>query len=88
SCKLYTDDPVIQDIINTIEGSPPADVSSVRSMYEHLAKSAPAILDDSLYADSYRCIRDYVIPKPEKELHLELFLDLPFRYESFLDEIV
>nr|GEV14748.1 hypothetical protein [Tanacetum cinerariifolium] len=53
--QLYTDDPapVIQDIINTIEGSPPADVSSVRSMYEHLAKSAPAILDDSLSADSY-----------------------------------
>ncbi|GJV97358.1 hypothetical protein Tco_1548935 [Tanacetum coccineum] len=52
-CKLYTYDPVIQDIINTIEGSPSADVSSVSSMYEHLAKSAPAILDDSLYADSY-----------------------------------
>ncbi|GJT39370.1 hypothetical protein Tco_0939235, partial [Tanacetum coccineum] len=32
--KLYTDDPasVIQDIINTIEGSPSADVSSVHSM--------------------------------------------------------
>nr|XP_043638938.1 LOW QUALITY PROTEIN: uncharacterized protein LOC122610032 [Erigeron canadensis] len=53
--QLYKDDPapVIQDIINTIEGGPPADVSSVRSMYEHLAKSAPAILDDSLSADSY-----------------------------------
>nr|GEW33491.1 hypothetical protein [Tanacetum cinerariifolium] len=35
-------------IINTIEGSLSADVSSVRSMYEHLAKSAPAILDDSI----------------------------------------
>ncbi|XP_024993509.1 uncharacterized protein LOC112527248 isoform X2 [Cynara cardunculus var. scolymus] len=53
--QLYKDDPapVIQDIINTIEGGPPADVSLVRSMYEHLAKSAPAILDDSLSADSY-----------------------------------
>ncbi|VFQ79855.1 unnamed protein product [Cuscuta campestris] len=44
---------VILEIINTIEGSPPADVSSARSMYEHLARSAPAILDDSLSADSY-----------------------------------
>lgn len=53
--QLYKGDsaPVIQDIINTIEGSPPADVSSARSMYEHLARSAPAILDDSLSADSY-----------------------------------
>ncbi|XP_071701623.1 uncharacterized protein [Rutidosis leptorrhynchoides] len=53
--QLYKDDPapVVQDIINAIEGGPPADVSSVRSMYEHLAKSAPAILDDSLSADSY-----------------------------------
>lgn len=45
--------PVIQDIINTIEGGPPVDVAAVRSMYEHLAKSAPTILDDSLSADSY-----------------------------------
>ncbi|CAK9164522.1 unnamed protein product [Ilex paraguariensis] len=45
--------PVILEIINTIEGGPPVDVSSVRSMYEHLARSAPAILDDSLSADSY-----------------------------------
>ncbi|KAG5562644.1 hypothetical protein RHGRI_005388 [Rhododendron griersonianum] len=45
--------PVILEIINTIEGSPPVDVSAVRSMYEHLARSAPAILDDSLSADSY-----------------------------------
>nr|GEU49018.1 hypothetical protein [Tanacetum cinerariifolium] len=52
--QLYTDDPapVIQDITNTIEGSPPADDSYVRSMYKHLAKSAPAILDDSLSANS------------------------------------
>ncbi|KAK3027037.1 hypothetical protein RJ639_041192 [Escallonia herrerae] len=53
--QLYKGDPatVIVEIINTIEGGPPADVASVRSMYEHLARSAPAILDDSLSADSY-----------------------------------
>ncbi|XP_052210694.1 uncharacterized protein LOC127813651 [Diospyros lotus] len=44
---------VILEIINAIEGSPPVDVSAIRSMYKHLAKSAPAILDDSLSADSY-----------------------------------
>ncbi|KAI8568864.1 hypothetical protein RHMOL_Rhmol02G0233700 [Rhododendron molle] len=53
--QLHKGDPaaVILEIINTIEGSPPVDVSAVRSMYEHLARSAPAILDDSLSADSY-----------------------------------
>ncbi|KAL8090101.1 hypothetical protein AgCh_039537, partial [Apium graveolens] len=53
--QLYKGDPTpaILEIINTIEGGPPADVSLVRSMYEHLARSAPAILDDSLSADSY-----------------------------------
>ncbi|TYH69442.1 hypothetical protein ES332_D05G056100v1 [Gossypium tomentosum] len=53
--QLYKGDPapVILEIINTIEGGPPVDVSAVRSMYEHLAKSAPTILDDSLSADSY-----------------------------------
>ncbi|CAI9784832.1 unnamed protein product [Fraxinus pennsylvanica] len=45
--------PMILEIINTIEGGPPVDVSSVRSMYEHLARSAPAVLDDPLSADSY-----------------------------------
>ncbi|KAK6140827.1 hypothetical protein DH2020_025434 [Rehmannia glutinosa] len=45
--------PVILEIINTMEGGPPVDVASVRSMYEHLAKSAPAVLDDPLSADSY-----------------------------------
>ncbi|KAJ8763794.1 hypothetical protein K2173_003576 [Erythroxylum novogranatense] len=45
--------PVILEIINTIEGGPPVDVPTVRSMYEHLARSAPTILDDSLSADSY-----------------------------------
>ncbi|WJX41875.1 hypothetical protein P8452_29169 [Trifolium repens] len=53
--QLYKGDPgpVVLEIINTIEGGPPVDVSAVRSMYEHLAKSAPTILDDSLSADSY-----------------------------------
>eukprot|EP00262_Sarcandra_glabra_P004768 TRINITY_DN16018_c0_g2_i1.p1 TRINITY_DN16018_c0_g2~~TRINITY_DN16018_c0_g2_i1.p1 ORF type:complete len:722 (+),score=132.88 TRINITY_DN16018_c0_g2_i1:217-2166(+) len=45
--------PVILEIINTMEGGPPVDVAAVRSMYDHLAKSAPTILDDSLSADSY-----------------------------------
>ncbi|KAK1299463.1 hypothetical protein QJS10_CPB14g00982 [Acorus calamus] len=51
--QLYKGDPtpVIPEIINELEGSPPVDVPAVRSMYEHLAKSAPTILDDS--ADSY-----------------------------------
>uniref|UniRef100_A0A6M2FA17 ZFYVE26-like TPR repeats domain-containing protein n=1 Tax=Populus davidiana TaxID=266767 RepID=A0A6M2FA17_9ROSI len=53
--QLHKGDPtaIIQEIINTIEGGPPVDVSAVRSMYEHLARSAPTILDDSLSADSY-----------------------------------
>ncbi|KAL5729310.1 hypothetical protein ACHQM5_002282 [Ranunculus cassubicifolius] len=52
---LYKGDvaPVILEIINTMEGGPPVDVAAIRSMYEHLAKSAPTILDDSLSADSY-----------------------------------
>ncbi|WCJ29790.1 hypothetical protein M5689_011402 [Euphorbia peplus] len=53
--QLYKGDaaPAILEIINTIEGGPPVDVSAARSMYDHLAKSAPTILDDSLSADSY-----------------------------------
>ncbi|KAM7277130.1 hypothetical protein ACFE04_018996 [Oxalis oulophora] len=53
--QLYKGDhaPVVLEIINTLEGGQPVDVSAVRSMYEHLAKSAPTILDDSLSADSY-----------------------------------
>ncbi|KAK8581989.1 hypothetical protein V6N13_144978 [Hibiscus sabdariffa] len=53
--QLYKGDPepIILEIVNTIEGGPPVDVSAVHSMYEHLAKSAPTILDDSLSADSY-----------------------------------
>ncbi|KAK1299396.1 hypothetical protein QJS10_CPB14g00966 [Acorus calamus] len=46
--QLYKGDPtpVILEIINELEGSPPVDVSAVRSI-------APTILDDSLSADSY-----------------------------------
>lgn len=53
--QLYKGDPapVILEIINTIEGGPPVDVAAVRSMYDHLARSAPTILDDSLSADAY-----------------------------------
>ncbi|GMI81443.1 hypothetical protein like AT2G25730 [Hibiscus trionum] len=53
--QLYKGDPapIILEIINTIEGGPPVDVSTVRSLYDHLAKSAPTVLDDSLSADSY-----------------------------------
>ncbi|KAK1298834.1 hypothetical protein QJS10_CPB14g00998 [Acorus calamus] len=48
--QLYNGDPtpVIPEIINELEGSPPW-----YCKYEHLAKSAPTILDDSLSADSY-----------------------------------
>lgn len=45
--------PVILEIINTMESGPPVDVSGVRSLYIHLAKSAPTIMDDSLSADAY-----------------------------------
>uniref|UniRef100_J3L1I8 ZFYVE26-like TPR repeats domain-containing protein n=2 Tax=Oryza brachyantha TaxID=4533 RepID=J3L1I8_ORYBR len=45
--------PFVLEIISTIEGGPPVDVSSVRSMYKHLAKSAATIFDDSLSADAY-----------------------------------
>ncbi|KAL0553274.1 hypothetical protein IC582_007163 [Cucumis melo] len=53
--QLYKGDSMtfVQEIINTIEGGPPVEVATVRLMYEHLAKSAPTILDDSLSADSY-----------------------------------
>ncbi|KAJ1687936.1 hypothetical protein LUZ63_019326 [Rhynchospora breviuscula] len=53
--QLYNGDPtqVVLEIINAVEGSPPVDISSARSMYENLAKSAASILDDSLSADAY-----------------------------------
>lgn len=53
--QLYKGDPgpVVMEIVSSIEGGLPADFSSLRSMYDHLTRSAPAILDDSLSADSY-----------------------------------
>ncbi|XP_047319786.1 uncharacterized protein LOC124923854 [Impatiens glandulifera] len=71
--QLYKGDTssVILDIINTIEGAPPIDVSAVRSMYEHLAKSAPAIMDDSLSADSYLNVlyMPSTFPRSERSRH-------------------
>ncbi|KAK7283046.1 hypothetical protein RIF29_12273 [Crotalaria pallida] len=66
--------PVILEIINTIEGGPPVDVSAVRSMYEHLAKSAPTILDDSLSADSYLNIlyMPSTLPRSERSRRSQL----------------
>ncbi|KAH7298964.1 hypothetical protein KP509_25G067100 [Ceratopteris richardii] len=53
--KLYEGDPVpiVRDIIATMEGSPPVDIASVRSLYNHMAKNANSIMDDSLSADAY-----------------------------------
>lgn len=45
--------PIVRDIILTMEASPPVDVTSVRSLYDHMAKNASTILDDSLSADAY-----------------------------------
>ncbi|EPS72500.1 hypothetical protein M569_02257, partial [Genlisea aurea] len=45
--------PLILEIINTIEGSTPVDVSSVRSMYDYMMKSEPSAVDYPLSADSY-----------------------------------
>ncbi|CAA6666265.1 unnamed protein product [Spirodela intermedia] len=45
--------PITEEILSTMEGGPPVDVSAVHSMYEHLEKSASTILDDSLSADAY-----------------------------------
>ncbi|KAK1290264.1 hypothetical protein QJS10_CPB18g00647 [Acorus calamus] len=65
ACQLYKGDPtpVIPEIINELEGSPPGigvedifgtkHVNACSLKYEHLAKSAPTILDDSLSVDSY-----------------------------------
>lgn len=66
--------PVVLEIINTIEGGPPVDVSAVRSMYEHLAKSAPTILDDSLSADSYLNIlyMPSTLPRSERSRRSQL----------------
>ncbi|KAG6557384.1 hypothetical protein Mapa_000653 [Marchantia paleacea] len=45
--------PFIRQIIYTVEGGPPVDVSAARSMYIHMAKSVSSSSDDSLSADSY-----------------------------------
>ncbi|KAF8034628.1 hypothetical protein BT93_C0822 [Corymbia citriodora subsp. variegata] len=83
--QLYKGDAtsVIMEIINTIEGGPPVDVSAVRSMYDHLAKSAPAILDDSLSADSYLNVlyMPSTFPRSEKSRHSSN----PSSDSSFLD---
>uniref|UniRef100_A0A0A9H816 Uncharacterized protein n=1 Tax=Arundo donax TaxID=35708 RepID=A0A0A9H816_ARUDO len=62
---------VVIDIINTIEGGPPVDVSNVRSMYEHLAKSAATIFDDSLSADAYLNVlyMPTTFPRSERSRH-------------------
>ncbi|KAG2699968.1 hypothetical protein I3760_07G212600 [Carya illinoinensis] len=77
--QLYKGDPapVILEIINTIEGGPPVDVSAVRSMYEHLAKSAPTILDDSLSADSYLNVlyMPSTFPRSERSRRSQLSTD-------------
>lgn len=53
--QLFKGDPasVILEIINTLEGGSPVDLSSIRLMYKDLAESAATIQDDSLSADSY-----------------------------------
>ncbi|XP_030548723.1 uncharacterized protein LOC115753985 isoform X2 [Rhodamnia argentea] len=95
--QLYKGDatPAIMEIINTIEGGPPVDVSAVRSMYDHLAKSAPAILDDSLSADSYLNVlyMPSTFPRSEKSRRSSNsandsnFLDLEEGPRSNLDSI-
>ncbi|GKD91243.1 hypothetical protein Tco_1366750 [Tanacetum coccineum] len=64
-------------------------ISSMRSPRKDVVATIPSekTLPSMVHRD-LGCIQDYMILKPEKELHLELFLDLPFSYESFLDEIV
>ncbi|MCO5594323.1 hypothetical protein L7F22_048353 [Adiantum nelumboides] len=53
--KLHKDDPapIVREIIATMESSPPVDIPSVRSLYDHMAKNANSIMDDSLSADAY-----------------------------------
>ncbi|KAL5975523.1 hypothetical protein ACLOJK_019847 [Asimina triloba] len=76
--------PIILEIINTMEGGPPVDVSAVRSMYEHLARSAPTILDDSLSADSYLNVL-YIpttFPRSEKSRRFQDDRNSPFLLSS------
>ncbi|KAL5558300.1 hypothetical protein UlMin_034511 [Ulmus minor] len=88
--QLYKGDvvPEIMDIINTIEGSPPVDVSAVRSMYEHLAKSAPTILDDSLSADSYLNVlyMPSTFPRSERSRRSQESADNSSTYSSDFDD--
>ncbi|GKU87148.1 hypothetical protein SLEP1_g1595 [Rubroshorea leprosula] len=88
--QLYKGDPasVILDIINTIEGGPPVDVSMVRSMYEHLAKSAPTILDDSLSADSYLNVlyMPSTFPRSEKSRRFQESENSDSPYDSDLED--
>ncbi|KAJ7536047.1 hypothetical protein O6H91_12G054900 [Diphasiastrum complanatum] len=53
--KIFKGDPapVVRQIVLTMEAGPPVDVSAVRSLYEHMAKSVSTSSDDSLSADSY-----------------------------------
>ncbi|PKA58911.1 hypothetical protein AXF42_Ash001004 [Apostasia shenzhenica] len=73
--QLYKGDTsaIILEIINAVEGNPPVDVSSMRSMYEHLAKSAPTILDDSLSADAYLNVLHMpsTFPRSERSRHFQ-----------------
>ncbi|KAF7830212.1 Protein isoform A [Senna tora] len=87
--QLYKGDPgpVILEIINTIEGGPPVDVSAVRSMYEHLAISAPTILDDSLSADSYLNIlyMPSTFPRSERSRRFQEFANSSIYSPDFED---
>lgn len=75
---------VVTEIINTIEGGPPVDVSSVRSMYEHLAKSAATIFDDSLSADAYLNVlyMPSTFPRSERSRQSRGHVDSQFRTAS------
>ncbi|CAN6456405.1 unnamed protein product [Victoria cruziana] len=78
--QLHKGDPtaVVIDIINTIESGPPVDVSAVRSMYEHLARSAPTILDDSLSADAYLSVLHIsTFPRSERSRRSQLVTSHP-----------
>lgn len=61
--------PVVMDIISTVEGGPPVDVSNVRALYDHMARSAPTINDDSLSADSYLNVLYIPSTFPRSESH-------------------
>ncbi|CAJ2643410.1 unnamed protein product [Trifolium pratense] len=87
--QLYKGDPgpVVLEIINTIESGPPVDVSAIRTMYEHLAKSAPTILDDSLSADSYLNIlyMPSTFPRSERSRRSQVSANNSTYYRDFED---